>query len=124
MKGQRRFASLFRPERDEEALARLQAVCDRNIRRYGLIEEDLLDEDVLERIIDAPEDPEGRYASIRQAASETKRAQAEVAFGGKKKEKLEGETLSSVMRPEYRGNKVMGLGAEEGATAQTQVHAL
>lgn len=117
LKGQRRFASLFRPERDEEALARLQAICDRNIRRYGLIEEDLLDEDVLERIIDAPEDPEGRYASIRQAASETKRAQAEVAFGGKKKEKLEGETLSSVMRPEYRGNKVMGLGAEEGRSS-------
>lgn len=74
---QRRFAHLFRPRRDEETLARMQAICDRNIRRYGLIDESQLDEDVLERVLSAPEDPEGRYATIREATSETKRAQVD-----------------------------------------------
>ncbi|KAE8763512.1 thiamine pyrophosphate-dependent enzyme [Georgenia thermotolerans] len=34
---QGRYAHLFRPTRDEETLARLQALADRNIRRYGLL---------------------------------------------------------------------------------------
>lgn len=74
LKPQRRFAHLFRPQRDEETLARMQAICDRNIRRYGLIDEGQLDEDVLERVLSAPEDPEGRYATIRAASADTKRA--------------------------------------------------
>lgn len=77
LRPQRRFAHLFRPHRDEETLARLQAMCDRNIRRYGLIDEDQLDDDVLERVLSAPEDPEGRYSALRTATSETKRAQAD-----------------------------------------------
>ncbi|MBW3068631.1 pyruvate ferredoxin oxidoreductase [Actinomyces sp. 594] len=34
---QRRFAHLFRPTRDEQTIGRLQALADRNIRRYGLL---------------------------------------------------------------------------------------
>ena len=114
LKSQRRFASLFRPERDEEALARLQAICDRNIRRYGLIEEDKLDSDVLERVVNAPEDPEGRFDSIRQATAETKRAQVEAAFGKRKKSKLEGESFSTVMRPEFEGDARSQAGGAQG----------
>ena len=33
---QKRFAHLFQPARDEATLARMQAIADRNIRRYGL----------------------------------------------------------------------------------------
>jgi pyruvate ferredoxin oxidoreductase beta subunit len=36
---QKRFAHLFHPARDEATLARMQAIADRNIRRYGLIGE-------------------------------------------------------------------------------------
>lgn len=36
---QRRFAHLFAPERNDEVIDRLQAAADRNIRRYGLLEE-------------------------------------------------------------------------------------
>lgn len=36
---QKRFAHLFQPARDEATLARLQAIADRNIGRYGLIGE-------------------------------------------------------------------------------------
>lgn len=114
LKSQRRFASLFRPERDEEALARLQAICDRNIRRYGLIEEDKLDEDVLERVLKAPEDPEGRYESILHATAETKRGQVEAAFGKAPKEKVPQETFSTVMRPEFGRTKQMAVGADHG----------
>ena len=114
LRSQRRFASLFRPERDEEALARLQAICDRNIRRYGLIEEDKLDSDVLERVVNAPEDPEGRFDSIRQATAETKRAQVEAAFGKRKKSKLEGESFSTVMRPEFEGDARSQAGGAQG----------
>lgn len=114
LKSQRRFASLFRPERDEDALARLQAICDRNIRRYGLIEEDKLDEDVLERVLRAPEDPEGRYDSIIHATAETKRGQVEAAFGKALKEKLPGESFSTVMRPEFGRTKQMAMGADQG----------
>lgn len=114
LKSQRRFASLFRPERDEEALARLQSICDRNIRRYGLIEEDRLDEDVLERVMAAPEDPEGRYDSILRATAETKRGQVEAAFGRRTKEKLPGESFSTVMRPEFGRSKQMAMGADQG----------
>lgn len=101
LKSQRRFSHLFRPERDEEGLARLQAICDRNIRRYGLIEPELLDEDVLARVIDAPSDPEGRYDKYIHAASETKRAQAEMASAAEAaRGKLSSESFSTVMRPE------------------------
>lgn len=71
---QRRFAHLFKPKRDEETIARLQAICDRNIRRYDLIDEEQLDEDVLERVLAAPEDPEGRYQTLRGATAGTNRA--------------------------------------------------
>jgi pyruvate ferredoxin oxidoreductase beta subunit len=37
LKLQRRFAHLFRPERDTERLAMIQAVADRNIARFGLM---------------------------------------------------------------------------------------
>lgn len=62
LKLQRRFAHLFKPTVNQEVIDRLQAVADRNIRRYGLISADGLDEDVLDRIIHADEDPEGRYS--------------------------------------------------------------
>ena len=39
LKPQRRFAHLFAPTRDDVALARLQSIADRNIRRYGLLDE-------------------------------------------------------------------------------------
>lgn len=71
---QRRFAHLFKPERDEETLARMQAICDRNIRRYGLIDKDQLDEDVLERVLHGSADPQGRYETLREATADTKRA--------------------------------------------------
>ncbi|MDY2940905.1 MAG: thiamine pyrophosphate-dependent enzyme [Varibaculum sp.] len=62
LKPQRRFAHVFKGEDSAEVIARLQAIADRNIRRYGLIEMDSLDEDVRERILAAPDDPEGRFA--------------------------------------------------------------
>ena len=37
MKPQKRFAHLFHPRIDEVTIARLQAIADRNIRKYGLI---------------------------------------------------------------------------------------
>ncbi len=108
LKTQRRFSHLFKPERDEEGLARLQAMCDRNIRRYGLIDEDQLDEDVLARVIDAPADPEGRYDKYIHAASETKRAQAEMrAATAVAEEKLKDESFSTVMRPEMDRSHAM-----------------
>lgn len=39
LKPQRRFAHLFSPTRDEATLASLQAKADRNIERYGLLQE-------------------------------------------------------------------------------------
>ena len=33
---QGRYAHLFRPQRDEQLIARIQADADRNIERYGL----------------------------------------------------------------------------------------
>ncbi|WP_084403184.1 thiamine pyrophosphate-dependent enzyme [Schaalia suimastitidis] len=81
LRPQRRFAHLFKGEGDAATIARLQAIADRNIRRYGLIEESQLDDDVLARVLAAPEDPEGRYCALIHAASETKqgRAAAEAA---------------------------------------------
>ena len=37
LKLQKRFAHLFRPKRDDERIAHIQAVADRNIQRFGLI---------------------------------------------------------------------------------------
>jgi len=37
LKLQKRFAHLFRPKRDDERIATIQAIADRNIRRFGLI---------------------------------------------------------------------------------------
>jgi pyruvate ferredoxin oxidoreductase beta subunit len=34
---QTRFAHLFRPQRREDVIARIQAIADRNIKRYGLV---------------------------------------------------------------------------------------
>ena len=39
LKTQRRYAHLFKPERRDDVLAALQARADRNIRRFGLLEE-------------------------------------------------------------------------------------
>jgi pyruvate ferredoxin oxidoreductase beta subunit len=39
LRPQRRFAHLFAPARDEVALARLQSIADRNIRRHGLLDD-------------------------------------------------------------------------------------
>jgi pyruvate ferredoxin oxidoreductase beta subunit len=39
LRPQRRFAHLFSPARDEVALARLQSIADRNIRRHGLLDD-------------------------------------------------------------------------------------
>jgi len=38
LKPQKRFAHLFGPKPDVETIARLQAIADRNIRRYGLLD--------------------------------------------------------------------------------------
>ncbi len=38
LRTQRRFAHLFRPAPDSEALAAIQAIADRNIERFGLLE--------------------------------------------------------------------------------------
>ena len=80
LRPQRRFAHLFKGEGDAQTLARLQAIADRNIRRYGLIDEENLDEDVRARVLAAPEDPEGRYEQILHAASQTKQGLAEAAL--------------------------------------------
>lgn len=37
LKLQKRFANLFSPQRDEERLAAIQAIADRNIKRFGLL---------------------------------------------------------------------------------------
>jgi pyruvate ferredoxin oxidoreductase beta subunit len=39
LKPQKRFAHLFAPVRRDEVIERMQAICDRNIRRYGLVEQ-------------------------------------------------------------------------------------
>jgi len=78
LRPQRRFAHIFKGK-DTETLSRIQAIADRNILRYGLIDEEGLDEDVLKRVMSASDDPSGRFArSIRKAAKTTqatKRAQ-------------------------------------------------
>ncbi|UCH75905.1 MAG: hypothetical protein JSU82_08830 [Rhodospirillales bacterium] len=38
LRPQRRFAHLFKPKPDVEALAAIQAIADRNIRKYGLLD--------------------------------------------------------------------------------------
>lgn len=96
---QRRFAHLFRPKKDEETIARLQAICDRNIMRYGLIEEDQLDEDVLERVLDAPEDPQGRFGGYREATAQTKRAKVEAQKDEARSK--EEPKLTTRLRPEF-----------------------
>lgn len=98
LKEQRRFAHLFRPKKDEETIARLQAICDRNIMRYGLIEEDQLDEDVLERVLDAPEDPEGRFTKFHAATAETKRAKVEATKTAERGK--HDDDLTTRLRPE------------------------
>ena len=40
LKPQKRFAHLFKPKRDEEVLAALQAMADRNIVRYNLLDDE------------------------------------------------------------------------------------
>lgn len=40
LRRQRRFAHLFRPELQVDVIARLQAIADRNIRRFGLLDKD------------------------------------------------------------------------------------
>jgi pyruvate ferredoxin oxidoreductase beta subunit len=40
LKTQRRYAHLFKPERRDDVIAALQARADRNIRRFGLVEQD------------------------------------------------------------------------------------
>ena len=73
----------------------MQQIADRNIRRYGLIDPDQLDEDVLERILAAGEDPEGRYTKrIIEEASKAKRTQSDVLAA----QPASGETSASAMR--------------------------
>jgi pyruvate ferredoxin oxidoreductase beta subunit len=38
LRPQKRFAHLFGPEPDVQTIARLQALADRNIRRFGLLD--------------------------------------------------------------------------------------
>jgi pyruvate ferredoxin oxidoreductase beta subunit len=40
MKPQRRFAHLFGKNAHPETVARIQAIADRNIRKYGLLEDE------------------------------------------------------------------------------------
>ena len=94
MRPQRRFAHVFKPGQ-EDVLQRMQQIADRNIRRYGLIDPDQLDEDVLERILAAGEDPEGRYTKrIIEEASKAKRTQSDVLAT----QPASGETSASAMR--------------------------
>lgn len=65
LKPQRRFAHVFKGPGSEALIARLQSIADRNIRRYGLVEMESLDEDVQQRILQAPHDPTGRFAAAR-----------------------------------------------------------
>ena len=39
LKPQRRFAHLFAPRRRDDMIAKIQAIADRNIRRFGLLEQ-------------------------------------------------------------------------------------
>jgi pyruvate ferredoxin oxidoreductase beta subunit len=39
LRAQKRFAHLFEPEPRSDVIARIQACADRNIRRFGLLEE-------------------------------------------------------------------------------------
>lgn len=96
LRPQRRFAHLFKGEGEPEVVQRLQAIADRNIRRYGLIEEDQLDDDVLARVMAAPEDPEGRFGTIIHAASQTKQGRAAAAAAPA----APTEAYDTVMRPE------------------------
>ncbi|MDO5673243.1 MAG: thiamine pyrophosphate-dependent enzyme [Actinomycetaceae bacterium] len=69
LRPQRRFAHLFKPGADPTVLERMQAIADRNIRRYGLIELGALDEDVQARVLAVEDDPTGRFArSVMDAA--------------------------------------------------------
>ena len=112
LKLQRRFAHLFKPGQ-EDVLTRLQAICDRNIRRYGLIEADELDEDVLERILSASEDPEGRFTP--QVIAETKRTKHEADQAAH--DATTGETSASAMTPEQA--RPGGDGADKLAGTET-----
>ena len=38
LRPQKRFAHLFAPQRRDEVIAHLQAMADRNIRQYGLLD--------------------------------------------------------------------------------------
>ena len=76
LRPQRRFAHIFK-NKDMETLARLQAIADRNIRRYGLIDAEGLDDDVLERVMSVGDDPEGRFARTVRDAAETTQANKE-----------------------------------------------
>ena len=75
LKPQRRFAHVFKQEDSAEVIARIQAVADRNIRKYGLIEMESLDEDVQRRIKEAPNDPRGRFAESLPGRSSVLAAQ-------------------------------------------------
>ncbi len=98
LKGQVRFRHLFKPQRDEESIVRYQAICDRNIRRYGLIEEDELDDDVLARVLAAPRDPEDRYTTILHATEQTKQDLAR-GENGEDMTQLSGDTAATAMTP-------------------------
>lgn len=65
LKPQRRFAHVFKEKDSQEVIARLQAIADRNICRYGLVDMESLDEDVQQRILSAPNDPTGRFAASK-----------------------------------------------------------
>lgn len=112
LRPQRRFAHLFKGEGDTATLHRLQAIADRNIRRYGLIDEDDLDEDVRARVLAAPEDPEGRYEQILHAASQTKQGQAEAAALAQESAQVKGMHLG-LRRPQSQPRAALRAQAPE-----------
>ncbi|QWW19670.1 pyruvate ferredoxin oxidoreductase [Schaalia sp. 19OD2882] len=117
LKPQRRFAHLFKGEGEPEVLARLQAVADRNIRRYGLIEQESLDPDVLERVLAAPEDPEGRYEAVLRAASETKQGRAEAHPATEEQDSSEMWGLNRRPAPQTRPAHQGSMGQSSSAPA-------
>lgn len=77
LRPQRRFAHLFKPKKNEEAIERMQEICDRNIRRYDLLEDSELDQETVERLMEAPADPEGRLR-VGKFAAENSNVSADV----------------------------------------------
>ena len=61
LKTQRRFAHVVKQGPEGEDVRRIQEMAARNMRRYGLVDPDLLDEDLRDSFMNAKADPEGRF---------------------------------------------------------------